>query len=174
MLFTVVDLATEWIVADVYERDFSRVRVGSEATIATPAYPGTTLRGRISYIDPRVNASTRTAKVRIEVANPRGNLRLGMCADVAISTGGARTAVMLPHAAVQRVGTRSVVYLADAKQAGRFVEREVTLGQSSGEHVEVVSGVQGGDVVVTEGSFFLRAERERLGPSSSAEEHRHR
>jgi RND family efflux transporter MFP subunit len=166
-LFTVVDLSTVWIVADVYERDFSRVRVGSDATITAPAYPGTTLRGRVSYIDPQVNASTRTAKVRIEVANPRGDLRLGMYADVAISIGGASTAPMLPRAAVQRVGTRSVVYLADATQPGRFVEREVTPGQPSGELVEAVSGVEPGDVVVTEGSFFLRAERERLRPASS-------
>src|SRR5688572_4590248 len=83
-LFTVVDLSTVWIVADIYERDFSGVRVGSEAAITIPAYPGTTLRGRVSYIDPQVNASTRTAKVRIEVANPKGDLRLGMYADVAI------------------------------------------------------------------------------------------
>jgi plastocyanin len=71
---------------------------------------------------------------------------------------------------VQNVGDRTVVYLAKPKEPGKFVEREVRLGQSSGEQVEVVSGVQPGDVVVTEGSFFLRAERERLGlrPASTA------
>ncbi len=160
-LFTVVDLSTVWIVADVYERDFSRVRVSSDAAITTPAYPDTTLRGRVSYIDPQVNTATRTAKVRIEVANPRGDLRLGMYADVAISTGEATAKVMIPRASIQQIGNRSVVYLADAKQAGRFVERAVTLGASSGEQVEVVSGLQAGDVIVTEGSFFVRAERER-------------
>ena len=162
-LFTIVDLSTVWIVADVYERDFSHVRVGSEAAITTPAYPGTTLRGRISYIDPQVNAATRTAKVRIEVANPRGDLRLGMYADVAISTGETTARVMIPRASIQQVGNRTVVYLADSQQPGRFVERAVTLGVSSGEQVEVVSGLRPGDVVVTEGSFFVRAERERLG-----------
>jgi cobalt-zinc-cadmium efflux system membrane fusion protein len=69
-LFTVVDLSTVWIVADVYERDFSHVRVGSEAAITTTAYPGATLRGRISYIDSQVNAATRTAKVRIDSMIP--------------------------------------------------------------------------------------------------------
>jgi membrane fusion protein, heavy metal efflux system len=162
-LFTVVDLSTVWIVADVYERDFSHVRVGSEAAITTPAYPGTTLRGRVSYFDPQVNAATRTAKVRIEVANPRGDLRLGMYADVAISTGETTARVMIPRASIQQVGNRTVVYLADSQQPGRFVERAVTLGVSSGEQVEVVSGLRPGDVVVTEGSFFVRAERERLG-----------
>jgi len=161
-LFTVVDLSTVWIVADVYERDLSHVRIGSEAAITTPAYPGTTLRGRVSYIDPQVTVATRTAKVRIEVANPRGDLRLGMYADVAVSTGETTARVMIPRASIQQVGNRAVVYLADSQQPGRFVERAVTLGVSSGEQVEVVSGVRSGDVVVTEGSFFVRAERERL------------
>lgn len=162
-LFTVVDLSTVWIVADVYERDLSHVRIGSEAAITTPAYPGTTLRGRVSYIDPQVTVATRTAKVRIEVANPRGDLRLGMYADVAVSTGETTARVMIPRASIQQVGNRAVVYLADSQQPGRFVERAVTLGVSSGEQVEVVSGVRSGDVVVTEGSFFVRAERERIG-----------
>jgi cobalt-zinc-cadmium efflux system membrane fusion protein len=162
-LFTIVDLSTVWIVADIYERDFSHVRVGSEAAITTPAYPGTTLRGRVSYFDPQVNAATRTAKVRIEVVNPRGDLRLGMYADVAISTGETTARVMIPRASIQQVGNRAVVYLADSLQPGRFVERAVTLGVSSGEQVEVVSGLRPGDVVVTEGSFFVRAERERIG-----------
>jgi len=170
-LFTVVDLSTVWIVADVYERDFSRVRVGSEAAITTPAYPGATLRGRVSYIDPQVNAATRTTKVRIEVANPRGDLRLGMYADVAISTGETSARLMIPRAAIQQVGNRSVVYLADPQQRGRFVERAVTLGGSSGAQVEVVSGLQSGDVVVTEGSFFVRAERERIGGTPGAAAH---
>jgi len=64
---------------------------------------------------------------------------------------------------VHNVGDRTVVYLADTKEPGTFIEREGLLGQTSGEQVEVVSGVQPGDVVVTEGSFFVRAERERLG-----------
>ncbi|MCA1650974.1 MAG: efflux RND transporter periplasmic adaptor subunit, partial [Acidobacteria bacterium] len=84
-LFTAVDLSTVWVVADVYEKDFSRVRVGSEATATTSAYPGQSLRGRVSYIDPQVSPQTRTAKVRIEVPNPRGDLRLGMYADVVMT-----------------------------------------------------------------------------------------
>jgi RND family efflux transporter MFP subunit len=165
-LFTVVDLSTVWIVADVYERDLSHVRVGSEATITTSAHPDATQRGRVSYIDPQVNAATRTAKVRIEVGNPSGDLRLGMYADVAVSTPESTPKVMIPRASVQQVGNRSVVYLADPRQPGRFVERAVTLGVSSSELVEVVSGLEPGDVVVVAGSFFLRAERDRLGERS--------
>src|SRR4030095_808232 len=69
----------------------------------------------------------------------------------------------VPRNAVQNVGNRTVVYLENPQEPGKFVEREVRLGQTSGEHVDVVSGVQPGDVVVTGGSFFVRAERERLG-----------
>jgi RND family efflux transporter MFP subunit len=162
-LFTVVDLSTVWITADVYEKDFSRVRVGSDATITAAAFPGLSLRGRVSYIDPQVNPETRTARIRVEVPNPRGELRLGMYTDVVVSGDPGPSVAVISRSAVQNVGDRTVVYLANPKEPGRFTEREVRLGQPSGEWVEVASGVQPGDVVVTEGSFFVRAERERLG-----------
>lgn len=162
-LFTVVDLSTVWIIADVYEKDFSRVRVGNDATVTTAAYPGLSLRGRISYIDPRVNAETRTARVRVEVPNPRGELRLGMYADVAVAGASGVSVAIIPRVAVQNVGDRTVVYLANPQERGQFTEREVRLGEAVGDLVEISSGVQPGDVVVTGGSFFVRAERERLG-----------
>jgi RND family efflux transporter MFP subunit len=162
-LFTVIDLASVWVVGEVYERDFSRVHVGSAAAVTTPAYPSLTLRGRVSYIDPQVSPATRTAKLRVEVPNPRGDLRLGMYADVAITGDSASSVVLIPRTAVQNVGSRAVVYLANAKEPGRFTEREVVLGVGSGDRVEVTRGVQPGDLVVTNGSFALRAERERLG-----------
>jgi hypothetical protein len=162
-LFTVVDLSTVWIIGDVYEKDFSRVRVGNDATVTTAAYPGLSLRGRISYIDPQVNPETRTAKVRVEVPNPRGELRLGMYADVVVTGARGASGPVVPRSAVQNIGNRTVVYLANPKEPGKFTEREVRLGDASGEQVEVTVGVQPGDVVVTEGSFYIRAERERLG-----------
>jgi cobalt-zinc-cadmium efflux system membrane fusion protein len=162
-LFTVVDLSTVWVVANLYEQDFSRVRVGSDATITTSSRPDVTRRGRVSYIDPQVDVDTRTAKVRIEVPNPGGELRLGMYTDVVVAGAPGASSVLIPRNAVQNVGDRTVVYLANPTEPGKFIEREVRLGQISGEQVEVVSGVQPGDVVVTEGSFFVRAEGERLG-----------
>jgi membrane fusion protein, heavy metal efflux system len=162
-LFTVVNLSTVWITADVYEKDFSKVRVGSETRITTAAYPDLLLRGRVSYIDPRVNPETRTAKIRVEVPNPCGELRLGMYTDVMLSEAPGASVLVIPRSTVQNVGDRTVVYLANPKEPGKFTEREVRLGETSGEHVAIASGVQSGDVVVTEGSFFVRAERERLG-----------
>jgi hypothetical protein len=162
-LFTVVDLSTVWVVADVYERDFSRVRVGSEAAFTTSAYPDLTEHGRVSYIDPQVSAETRTAKVRVEISNPRGELRLGMYGDVVVAGASGGPTTRIPRSAVQNVGERTVIYLSNPKEPGKFIEREVRLGQTSGGDVEVTSGVKPGDVVVTKGSFFVRAERDRLG-----------
>ena len=162
-IFTVVDLSTVWIIADAYEKDFSRVRVGNAATVTTAAYPGLALHGRIGYIDPQVNPGTRTAQVRVEVPNPRGELRLGMYADVVVAGGSEASVPIAPRRAIQNIGDRTVVYLANPREPGTFTEREVRLGDASGEQVEITAGLQPGDVVVTDGSFFIRAERERLG-----------
>jgi RND family efflux transporter MFP subunit len=162
-MFTVVDLSTVWVVADVYEKDFSRVHVGSTASVTTKAYPDVVLPGRVSYIDPQVNPTTRTAKVRIEVSNPREQLRLGVFADVSIEGTEHTSIARIPRTAVQNVDNRTVVYVADPRQRGRFIEREVHLGDSSGSDVDVVSGLKQGDTVVSDGSFFVRAERERQG-----------
>jgi len=162
-LFTVTDLSAVWIVADLYEKDFSHVRVGDVATITSAAYPALALKGVVNYIDPQVTTETRTAKTRVEVPNPRGELRLGMYADVILQTAAPAARTLLPRTAVQTVSDRSVVYVADAKTPGRFMEREVRLGEVVGDRVEVLGGVAAGDLVVKEGSFFLRAERERLG-----------
>jgi RND family efflux transporter MFP subunit len=162
-LFTIVDLTTVWVIADLYERDFARVRVGSPATITTTAYPDMRLPGRVSYIDPQLDPATRTSKVRVELGNPGGRLRLGMFAEVRTSDARGARMALLPLKAIQTVADRHVAYLADSTVPGRFIEREVRIGRTVGDLVEVLAGVQVGDRVVTEGSFYIRAERERLG-----------
>ena len=162
-LFTVVDLSSVWVVADVYEKDFGRVRVGTPATMTTAAYPDLALEGPVSYIDPQVSPGTRTAKVRVEVSNARNQLRLGMFAEVMFASMGGEGTPMIPRSAVQNVADRTVVYLVEPRQPGKFVEREVRLGPPAGDHVSVLAGVRPGDVVVSGGSFYVRAERERLG-----------
>jgi len=162
-LFTVVDLSTVWIVANLYEKDFARVRVGDHATVVTPAYPDRQIQGRVSYIDPQVSPESRTTKVRVEVSNPHYDLRLGMLAEAQIQASTSTSVAFIPRIAVQNVADRSFVYVAKPGAPGQFMEREVLVGQPSGERIQVVSGVVAGDKVVTEGSFFMRAERERLG-----------
>lgn len=164
-LVTVVDLSTVWIVGDLYERDFSHVSLGTPVVVTTTAFPDQRITGTVAYIDPQVRPETRTAKIRVEVPNLGQRLRLGMYAEVQVATPGVNTeSIVVPRSAVQTIGDRTVVYLADTGQPGRFIEREVGLGQASeGDDVVVVSGVQRGDPVVTSGSFSLRAERERQG-----------
>jgi cobalt-zinc-cadmium efflux system membrane fusion protein len=162
-VFTVVDLSSVWVVGALYERDFARVRAGNAASVTTPADRRLPRQGRVSYIDPQLSAETRTARVRVEVPNVRRELRLGMYADMEIAATGDRQAPMVPRIAVQHVSDREVVYVASPAELGKFIEREVHLGGVSGEDVEVLSGVQPGDRVVSKGSFFVRAERERLG-----------
>jgi cobalt-zinc-cadmium efflux system membrane fusion protein len=86
-----------------------------------------------------------------------------MFAQVGIESSGPSLGARIPKSAIQNVGDRTVVYLADPKQPGRFIERVVRLGSAVGEDINILSGVQLGDSVVSAGSFFLRAERERLG-----------
>jgi membrane fusion protein, heavy metal efflux system len=156
-LLSVTDLSEVWVVGDLYEQDFRAVRVGSEAAITTPAYPGLTLHGRVSYIDPRVDAQTRTAKARVEVPNADGRLRLGMYVTVSFTTPGA-SVVVVPRSAVQAIGDRQVVFVAVQGEDGKFVQRQVQLGSPVGDNYTILSGVQSGETVVVEGSFFLRAE----------------
>jgi RND family efflux transporter MFP subunit len=161
-LVTVVDLSTVWVVGDLYERDFSSVSVGTQAVVTTRAFPDLKITGKVAYIDPQVRSETRTARIRVEVPNPELRLRLGMYADIQVETQRA-TQLVVPRSAVQNVADRTVVYLKDPREGGRFIEREVRISPSSGEQAIVVSGLTAGDVVVSAGSFFLRAERERLG-----------
>ena len=158
-LFVVTDLATVWVIADLYEQDFAAVRVGTEVTIASSAAPDARFRGRVAYIDPRVDPATRTAKVRIEVPNPRMDLRLGMFVSVSFETGSGERRTVVPRSAVQTLGERTVVYV--PLDEGRFSERAVKLGASAGDAVEVLEGLKPGEKVVTEGSFLLRAEAAR-------------
>ncbi len=163
-LLSVTDLSEVWVVGDLYEQDFKSVKVGSEATVTTPAYPGLTLRGRVSYIDPRVDPQARTAKARIEVPNSDGRLRLGMYVMVSFTTPGG-SALVVPRSAVQAVGDRQVVFVPVEGEEGKFIQRQIRVGEPIGDNYPVLAGLRPGDVVVTEGSFFLRAESLRNSPS---------
>jgi cobalt-zinc-cadmium efflux system membrane fusion protein len=163
-LFVVTDLSEVWVVGDLYEQDFQIVRVGTEAAITTPAYPGLALRGRVSYIDPRVDPLTRTAKVRVEVPNRDGRLRLGMYVALVVTTRGGRRTLAVPRSAVQPLADRHVVFVPVKEEPGKFIQRVVRLGPPVGDAYTLLAGLEPGEEVVTEGSFFLRAEALRSAP----------
>lgn len=170
-IFRVADLSTVWVISQIFERDFQAVNVGTSAAVTTNAYPGKKFTGRVSYIDPRVDPQTRTAQVRIELANPRQMLRLGMFVDV--NFGGApqtassgQTAQVVPRSAVQTIGAKQIVYVA-TDRPGTFIQREVSVGPEADGRVPVYSGLSAGERVVTDGSFLLRAESLKLNPAQS-------
>ena len=161
-LFTVTDLSTVWVIGDLYEKDFAAVRVGSVATVTMPAARDSVVRGRVAYIDPRVDPATRTSKVRVEVPNKSGDLRLGMYVALSFEAASGRQVTLVTREAVQAVGDRTVVYVQVVEGGeGRFAERVVKLGAALGDSFEVLDGLKPGELVVTAGSFFLRAEAGR-------------
>jgi cobalt-zinc-cadmium efflux system membrane fusion protein len=170
-MFRVADLTSVWVIAQIYEKDFQTVNIATPAVITTSAYPGRTFSGRVSYIDPRVDPQTRTAQVRVELANPREVLRLGMFVDVNFSgavqaASGVQTVAAVPRSAVQTIGAKQIVYVA-TDRPGSFVQREVSTGQEVNGKLPVYNGVSAGERIVTEGSFLLRAESLKLNPAQS-------
>ncbi|HKZ08287.1 MAG TPA: efflux RND transporter periplasmic adaptor subunit [Methylomirabilota bacterium] len=157
-VFVVTDLSTVWVVGELYERDLVSVGVGASARITTAAYPGFFLSGRVSYVDPRVDPQSRTVKVRLEVPDPAARLKLGMYVAVELRTPEETPRLLVPHAAVQTLGERQVVFLAFEEEPGRYVQRTVQLGPLAADRYPVLAGLKAGDRVVTQGSFFLRAE----------------
>ena len=155
-LFTITDLTSVWVVANVYEKDFAIMQPGRKVTITTQAWPGRSWAGRIAYIDPRIIEQTRTAQVRIEVPNLDLRLKIGMFVDVDIESGGADEVLAVPKSAVQSIGDERIVFVPVGP--GRFQVRRVMLGEESGDLIRVINGLTADDQVITEGSFFLRAE----------------
>lgn len=164
-LLRVSDLSNVWVIAQVYEKDLGQIRIGSGASVTSDAYPGRVLRGHVSYIDPAIDQTTRTAQVRVELANPRQLLKIGMFVNVAFATlGGSESTVpIVPKAAVQNIGNQQVVFVA-AREENVFVMRAVRLAAESNAFFTVQGGLTIGDQVVTDGSFLLRAEWLKLHP----------
>lgn len=158
-ILRVADLSRVWVIGQVYEKDLGRIRVGSGTSITTEAYPGRVYRGQVSYVDPTLDPGTRTAQVRIELANPGQTLKIGMYVNVAFATlGGAESTVaVVPANAVQNINNQQVVFVA-MSQPNVFAMRPVRLGAEANGRYPILEGVSVGDRIVTEGSFLLRAE----------------
>ena len=155
MLYQIADLSTVWVIADVFEQDIGRVRVGQPAVVLLDAYPGSRFEGRVTYVYPTLKADTRSAQVRIELANPRGRIKPAMYAQVELPSAGS-TVLAVPSSAVIDSGTRRVVLIDQGE--GRFEPREVKLGARGDEFVAVTDGVTEGERVVVTANFLIDAE----------------
>jgi Cu(I)/Ag(I) efflux system membrane fusion protein len=155
MPYEITDLAGVWVLADAYESDLSRIKLGLMASLSLQAFPNRTFKGKVIFIDPILDPKTRTAKVRIEFANPTGELRPEMFGEVTLHTA-AREGLRVPTDAVVDSGNRNVVFVALGD--GKFQPREVQLGIGNAESVEVLSGVRAGEQVVTRANFLVDSE----------------
>ncbi len=168
MPYEIVDLSTVWVLADVYESDLRKVKVGMPATLTLKAYPLSPFEGRVAFIDPMLDPQTRTVKVRLEFPNKSGDLRPEMFGEVVLK-GQAHEGRRIPADAVINSGTRAIVFVALGD--GKFQPRELKLGDSDGQFVEVVDGLEAGDQVVTRANFLVDSEsrlRASLASMSSA------
>ena len=155
-LYRVADLHAVWVEGEVYEQDLAAVRVGQTVRADFQALPGEHRTGRISYVYPTLDPETRTVRVRVVLPNHDLRLKPGMYATIRI-TGGAREAVLtVPRSAVLSTGERSIVFVRDA--SGSLGPREVALGASNEERIEILRGVSAGETVVASATFLVDAE----------------
>ena len=156
-LYRIADLSRMWVIAEVSEFDLASVKVGMHADVVLRAYASQPLAGVVTFIYPDLRPETRTARVRIELPNPDGRLKVDMYADVVFRTGADRDPVVaVPVSAVIDSGTQQIV-LVD-KGEGRFEPREIKLGAYGQDYVEVLKGVKEGESVVTTATFLIDSE----------------
>jgi len=176
-LFQIADLSTVWVVADVYEQDMSRIRVGQRARLLLAAYPGESFAGRVQFIYPAVNPESRTLQARMEFRNPGLRLKPGMYGDVVIELDAAE-GLAVPSDAVVDTGELQYVFL--SRPGGRFEPRVVRLGARGEGKVQVLEGLLEGDAVVTSANFLvdsesrLRAAVEGFAPATATGEREER
>jgi len=153
--FTISNMSSVWVLANVYQQDLPYVREGNPATIVTDAYPGTQFVGKISYVAATLDPTTRTLQARIDVKNPQGKLKNNMYVIAQVQAGKVLNAISVPNASVLRnpVNEPFVYVLAGENQ---FAMRSVTLGQTSEQSTEITSGLAAGERVVANGSLFLQ------------------
>lgn len=155
VLYTVADLSTVWVMADVFEYEAANVRMEQPATLTLAYVSGRTFRGRVSYIQPQVDPTTRTLKVRIQFDNPGYTLKPDMYGEVQLQTGGARRLVV-PQSAVLNSGDKQTVFV--DRGNGYFEPREVKVGTQSGDRIEILSGLKAGERIVKSGNFLIDSE----------------
>jgi Cu(I)/Ag(I) efflux system membrane fusion protein/cobalt-zinc-cadmium efflux system membrane fusion protein len=153
----VADLSTIWVDADIYQYELPWIKVGQPVTMTLDYLPGETFQGKIDYLYPYLKEATRTAKVRLRFPNPQLKLKPEMFAQVKIESPVTHNAVVVPADAVLDTGLKQHVFIALGQ--GRFEPREVKLGVLGNDGLrEVLSGLKGGEEVVTSAQFMLDSE----------------
>lgn len=161
-IFSISNLGTVYVIANVPESSVAKLNIGAAAEIRSQA--AGSINGRISYIDPKLDETTRTARVRVEVENPNGKLRAGMFTEVGFYAGVSNSAqqeVAVPTDAVQRDGEKNIVFVPSGTKPGTFAVREVEIGGENGGYTTILNGLKAGEKVVGKGSFVLKAQMQK-------------
>lgn len=167
-VFVVADLSTVWAQLQVHRKDLPLISKGRQVTIATGSgIPE--VRGVIDYVAPLIDPATRTAEVRVVLDNSSGALRPGLFVTGSIMAGDSHVGTVVAKSSVQYVGDRPCVFVYDGHA---YTRREIVLGKADGQNVEVLSGIEQGELIVTEGSFHLKAEIEK-GEAGCGHGHAH-
>lgn len=166
-LFTVADLSTVWIEANLNERDLARVTTGASAEVTVQAYPDERFRGKVVYISGSVDKESRTIRARIEVPNPGGKLKPEMFATARIQAETLGRGITVPAEAISLVDGKKVVFV---HEVDGFESREVEMGDDVGGRQVVKGGLHEGDKVVTAGAYAIKA---RLQKSRIGQGHAH-
>ena len=168
-LIVLADTSSVWVLADVPEAKLKGLARGSVARVKVPAVGDEAIEGKVSHIAPALDASTRTARVRIELPNAQGQLLPGMFAQVEMTStqnGKGEAALAVPEDAIQTIGDGSAVFVPVPNEPNTFAKRPVTIGKPVGGMVPILSGLKEGELLVTRRSFILKAD---LGKSEAKE-----
>jgi membrane fusion protein, copper/silver efflux system len=167
-LYTIVDLSRVWIMADVFEYEAPNVRLDETARVSFQALPGRTFAAHVNYIQPGVDAVTRTLKVRLDIDNPDAALKPDMYADVEFQVSLAAN-LTVPVEAVLDSGERKTVFV--DRSNGYFEPRQVTTGERAGDRIQILSGLREGERVVTSGNFLIDSESQMRAAAAGMESH---
>ena len=154
-IYTIADLSTVWVYANVFQNDVGRLKPGDSAQVTVDAYPGRKFNGRIDQILPQVDMATRTVRVRLVLRNPGVVLKPGMYVNVSIAVPLGRQ-LLLPASAVLQTGTRAIVFIDHG--GGNLEPRVVETGTQLDESVVVLKGLKAGERVVNSANFLVDSE----------------
>jgi Cu(I)/Ag(I) efflux system membrane fusion protein/cobalt-zinc-cadmium efflux system membrane fusion protein len=154
-LYSVADLSTVWVYAQVFQNDLGRVKVGDPASITVDSYPERTFPGHVSFIWPEVEQATRTARVRLEIPNPGMKLSLGMFVNVGIDLPMGRQ-LAIPASGIYQTGTRQIAFV--DRGDGYFEPREIQTGPQAGDDIVVSKGLKAGERIATSANFLIDSE----------------
>lgn len=156
VLYKIANLESVWLVAEIFEQDMAEVKVGQISTLSVNSYPDHAFQGKVTFISPYLNPETRTIRVRIQMANPKGLLKPAMYGNVALEGVTHHVQAAIPESAILDSGLRKVAFV--MLSGNKFEARELSLGVHGNGYVEVLSGLTAGERVVTSGNFLIDAE----------------